>query len=306
MTSIPTSSNVTQDAPGAARSREGHEAHIARLRVAMRRLIQSCASRQAITPECVYAYAALHLTTDSGIPIAPAAHHVLWVKLLCDPAITKLLLIAPPESAKTTWVISAFVGCYIGIWPERSVIIGSTSGPVAEKRSLSLRVSVESRAWQATFPRVSRAIGLPWKTNEWSLARDGMPHAGRLHPTVGAYGTGGSVVGSRADLVIADDLLDYANTGTQFQRQFVERWFHSVLLSRRKSQTGKVVVVGTAYHHDDLYEHLKADGSWVVCHIPLLSDTPEVYATVSYPDDYTGQRLGESIGDTRALGQALA
>jgi hypothetical protein len=270
----------------------------------LRQSIQRAKTLGNLTPEVVAAYAALHLTTDDGTPITPAAHHWLWLKLLCDRRIRKLMIIAPPESAKTTWAISAFVGCSIGFWPEQSTIIGSTSGAVAEKRSLSLRAMVESDRWQATFPDVrpvKATAGLKWSTEEWSLAPDGSPHAGRLHPTVAAYGTGGSVIGSRADLVLADDLLDFDNSRTEHQRTTVETWFHNSLLSRRKSRVGRAVLIGTAWHHDDLYAKARREGGWVVCHIPLLSESESVYAMLTYPDDWPHERLGSPLANASAV-----
>lgn len=270
----------------------------------MQTAIQKAKSQERLTPEIVAAYAALHLTTDDGAPIAPAEHHRLWLKLLCDERIKKLLIIAPPESAKTTWALSAFVGCHIGFYPERSVIIGSVSGEVAEKRSLSLRAIIETPTWQTTFPGVLpvRAVkGLKWDPAEWSVAPQGIPHSGRLHPTVAAYGTGGSVIGSRANMVLADDLLDFDNSRTSHQRELVETWFHNSLLSRRKSRVGRAILIGTAWHHDDLYSKARREGGWVVCHIPLLSESENVYAMLTYPDDWPYERFGEPVGNARLM-----
>lgn len=277
---------------------------VATVREGLRSVVRHAVREQRMTAAAVTAYAALHLTTDNSQPIIPAAHHRLWLELLCTPEITQLLIIAPPESAKTTWILSAFLGLHVGIWPERSVIIGSATGPIAEKRSLSLRATVDSPNWRTTFPTVQRANGLPWKTNEWSLAPNGSPHPGRLHPTIAAYGTGGSVIGSRADLVVADDLLDQKNASTSYQRDFVEEWFDRSFLSRRKSKTGRVVVVGTTWHHDDLYARLLKKGGWVGVRLGLLSESNEVYATLSYPDGWKGPVLGERIGETMAEPEA--
>lgn len=250
------------------------------------------------------AYAALNLTDDDGLPITPAAHHWLWLKLLCDERIKKLLIIAPPESAKTTWTILAYLGCRIGFYPEQSIIIGSVTGPVAEKRSVSLRTAIESAEWQATFPEIepclSTSSGLRWTTTEWSVAPNGNPHPGRMHPTLAAYGTGGSVIGSRADLIVADDLLNFENSRTAHQRDLVEEWLHNSLLSRRKSRTGRMVMIGTAWHHEDIYSKARREGGWVVCHIPLLSDGNDVAATVSYPDGWKYEMLGEPVGKATA------
>jgi len=267
----------------------------------LRRSIQEAARARTVTAEAVIAYAELLLADDHGRPITPAPHHQLWVRLLCDEHIKKLLIIAPPGSAKTTWAISAYIGCRIGIFPEQSVVIGSASGAIAEKRSLSLRTMTETAEWQATFPGVARAGGMKWDPVEWSLAPNGKPRAGRLHPTVAASGTGGPVIGSRADVVVADDLLDFENSRTARQRGLVEQWLHNSLLSRLKSRTGRAVVIGTAWHHDDIYAKARKEGGWVVCHVPLLSDGERVYATISYPDNWPYERLGEPIADAQAI-----
>lgn len=275
----------------------------------LRAIIARARAQKTITPDAVYAFAALHLRTDSGAPIEPAPHHELWIKLLCDWRIKKLLIIAPPESAKTTWVISAYLGCKVGLFPESNTIIGSVSGPVAERRSLSVRGLVETPEWQATFPGVlpvTASDGLKFGTTEWSLAPNGQPSSGRLHPTIAAYGTGGSVIGSRADEIIADDLLDEDNSRTAHQRGLVERWLHTSLLSRRKARVGRIVVVGTAWHSDDLYAKARREGDWVVCHMPLLTEGEAVWADLSYPDDYTGPMLGEPVVDPIATEQEIA
>lgn len=250
------------------------------------------------------AYAELLLRTDDGRPITPAAHHWLWLTLLCDERIRRLLIIAPPESAKTTWLISAFAGAYVGVWPERNIIIGSVSDEVAEKRALSLRAMVESPAWQAVFPGVlpvKASVGLKWTTAEWSVAPGGQPRAGRIHPTVFAVGRGGSVIGSRADLLIGDDLLDFDSTRTQHQRQMGEAWIHNSFLSRVKARTGRAVIIGNAWHADDYYAKARREGGWVVCHMGLLGDGADVYATLTWPDGWPAEaRLGEPVGQAEA------
>ncbi len=247
-----------------------------------------------LSPEVVAAYAALHIVDDDGLPIIPAHHHWLWLKLLCDENIRQLLIIAPPESAKTTWVITSYVGCFVGFYPESNVIIASSSGGTAKTRSISLRATIESAAWRATFPGVVHARRLSWEMMEWSLAPEGDPKPGRLHPTVSAYGTGGSIEGSRADLLIGDDILNEENTRTAYQREVVKHWAHTAFFTRSKSGRGRKIIVGTAKTHDDLYAELRSSDGWVVCHTPLLSPTDEVYATLSYPNDWPYPMLGEA------------
>lgn len=270
-----------------------------RRRERLRAMVQDAARRRVLTPETVIAFAALHMTVDDGRPMEPAAHHRLWLTLLCDRRIRRLLLIAPPESAKTSWVI-AYLGCRIGIWPEDNVILGSVANSVAEARSLALRAMVLSDEWRLTFPGVlpvkAAAGGFTWETSRWTLAPGGKPRVGRLHPTISSYGVGGSVIGSRADEAIGDDLLDFDSTRTQAAREKDKTWAHNSLISRVKSRVGRVLIIGNQWHQSDMYGAFEDQGDFVVCRIGILSDTADVYAQLTYPDSWSGPMLGEPIG----------
>ena len=266
----------------------------------LRKVVQEANRNKQVTPEAVEAYAELHLQRDDGESIKAAAHHRLWLRLLCDEQIRKLLIIAPPESAKTTWAILCYVGCLIGIFPEKNVIIGSATAELAIKRSLSLRAMVTKPEWRDTFPGVSPIYaadgGLKWSTQEWSLAPEGKPFPGRLHPTVSAYGTGGTIEGARADLVLGDDLLNFEMARSPTEREKTEGWAHASFLSRRKSRVGRAVIIGTSWHPEDYIARTRAAGDWVVCHISLLGDGEDFYATLTYPDKWDGERIGEPVG----------
>lgn len=240
-------------------------------------------------------WAGLHVRNEeTGRPIRPAAHHWLWLTLMCDPTIQRLLITAPPESAKTTWAM-AYLATSIGYRPERPRIIASSTGAVATRRSLAVRTAVDGEAYRETFPGVERAKGLQWEAHGWSVAPGGRAYPGRIHPTLSAYGTDGPVTGSRAAEIVADDLLDERNTRTPYQRGLVYRWIHNSLLSRVMAQVGRVIVIGTVWRHDDPYDRLKRLPGWVWCNIPMLSDGPEVRATIYYPPDHPGQRLGQVV-----------
>jgi hypothetical protein len=247
-----------------------------------------------VTATAVADFAYLHITDDYGLPIEPAAHHWLWLQLMCNEEIKKLLIIAPPESAKTTWLL-AYMATHIAFYPEWPRIMAAVSGEVAIKRSQSLRLLMESAEFQVTFPDVQRAAGLKWTQEEWSVAPDGRPRPGRIHPTLFATGVGGGIIGSRARLAVGDDVLDNENTRTAHQRDLVNHWLHNSFLSRRMSRVGRSIVIGTAWHHDDSYARMRAAGDWVVCHVPLLSEETAVFANVFYPETYKGPKLGAAV-----------
>lgn len=247
-------------------------------------------------PAVVEAYAGLMLKNEVGESLRAAAHHKLWLKLLCDDQIKRLLIIAPPESAKTTWAVSSYLGAKVGFFPERSWILASVTETVAEKRTQSIRMTTERKEWQRLFPGMARAHGMTYVGKEWSIAPGGRPRPGRIHPTMSAYGVGGSITGARADEILVDDVLDRDNTRTAYQREEVFNWWHNSLLSRRKSRVGRVVVIGTSWHEDDLYSRLRRSGDFVVCRIPLLSEGEDVYAELEYPTWWDLPMLGEEDG----------
>lgn len=254
---------------------------------------------EIVTPETVALFAWLFMTDDEGQPLAPAKHHWLWLELLCDLEIKRLLIVAPPESAKTTW-LAAYIGTQIAFWPERPRIYGGSAGAVASRRTLAIRTMLTSPGFQDVFPEVQRANGMSFEAHQWSMAPNGQPHPGRIHPTLSAYGTDGPVTGSRAREAVGDDILDEGNTRTAYMRDHVHKWLHSSFLSRLVARHGRALIIGTSWHHDDPYERMKKDGSWIVCHIPMLAEQDEVYASITYPEDWEGRRLGKPVADPRA------
>jgi hypothetical protein len=213
---------------------------------------------------------------------------------MCNPEIKRLLIIGPPESAKTTWAL-AFMACNIAFHPESNNIIGSIDAETAMKRSMTIRSLVESETWKSLFPDISAASGMKQEQAEWSIARNGVATQGRLHPSMRGYGTGQAIVGSRADLLVGDDLIDYNLSRTIGMRKFVKEWFHNSFLSRLKSG-GRVILIGTAWNAADLYADIRQSGEgWVICKTSLLQDGP-CYAELYYPDNFIGQMLGNAEG----------
>ena len=250
----------------AASSKSSLMSTVQQVNLALAETLRRKRREQQLDPQAVQTFAALNFMDDGKAPITAAPHHRLWLELVCDERIKKLLIIAPPGSAKTSWM-SAYLATYIGFHPERSVIITSVADDVAEKRSLMLRSLTETDTWKYLFPDAPKSEKGKYEQKEWTLGNS----VGRIHPTVRSYGTNASIIGSRADLILADDILDGENTYSQLQREKVETWFHTTLITRLK-QNGRIIVIGTQYNAQDLYAHLRKDPTWTVCHVPLISD----------------------------------
>jgi hypothetical protein len=259
-----------------------------------------------MTPEVVEAYAGLLLRTETGVPIRPAPHHRLWLQLLCDDRIPELLILAPPEAAKTTWIVSAWAGCRLGFFPEQPIIICSATGPIAKRRTLSLRNQTQTISWQSAFRNVRRADSMMWRMEEFALAPDGTPFPGRIHPSAAAFGVDGSITGARGRIIIGDDIITRINAKTAYQRTQVKEFVHSTLFPRLMAQgepgeaagVSRKVLIGTPYNPDDIYAELIDTGRYVVCSTPLLGTEASLertpyYATLTYPDSWPYDTLGE-------------
>jgi hypothetical protein len=65
-----------------------------------------------------------------------------------------------------------------------------------------------------------------------------------------------STRGAHPQLVVLDDVLERQNTLTQYQRDKSWRYFQGTLMPMNAKQ---VIVIGTAFHYDDLLHRLKPD-----------------------------------------------
>lgn len=266
----------------------------------MRDNLRAVKTSGVVTPEAVAQFAYLHFTNEENLPIVPAVHHWLWLNLFCDLNIKKLLIVAPPETAKTTWLL-AYAGCNIAVRPQLPRIITSASGATAVTRSESLRTLFQSESVRETFPEVLPVSGMSNRAESWGLADYGIPRKGRIHPTMRAAGQTGPIIGGRAHEVYGDDILDEENTLTAWKRDKVHTWIHRTLLTRLRARVGRAIMIGTPWNHDDAYARIRAAGNWVICHTPLLSDTDEVSATITYPRNWKGQMLGRPLMEAAQL-----
>ncbi len=89
-----------------------------------------------------------------------------------------------------------------------------------------------------------------------------------------AAGTRGSIIGRRADLVIVDDPIgNQAQADRPADRERIWDWYRSDLATRLKPK-GRILIVMTRWHEDDLAGRLKqhTDDGWRVLKLPALAE----------------------------------
>jgi predicted phage terminase large subunit-like protein len=211
-----------------------------------------------------------HRTKD-GRPLVPQPFHEEWLRALTDDSVERLLLIAPPGHAKTTYA-SVVAPCWLlGHAPEKHVVLVSHAAAEAYLRSVAVRDTFAHNEYhQAAFPGVEPDWEKGWGEAEWFLQR---ANRGDPQPTFAAMGVFGPITGHRADLLILDDPCDLENTSTRNMREKVWRWWIEAAVDR-VDPGGRVVCIMTRWCEDDLAGRFIAQGGWRVMEYRAHPDRP--------------------------------
>lgn len=206
----------------------------------------------------------------TGNRIRLAKHQRNWCHDLDDNA--RLVLMAHLESSKTSILNVARILFELGQNNDlRFILVGSTSA-LPEKVGDSVRKYIEtSEALHRVFPGLKPSI--PWNSGAFTVQRETQSK----DPSVQCVGLGGHILGSRADRIIGDDIVDYENSRTPHRRQEVINWWNADLIGRL-TKNGRAWVLGTAWHpgpeNPDLLHWLEQNG-WTTKRYAVLDEKGE-------------------------------
>ena len=94
-----------------------------------------------------------------------------------------------------------------------------------------------------------------WSSSAFTIDRDDL---NIKESTVQAVGLFGSILSKRADIIIADDVINQQNSESEEQRRKVKDWFYTTILPCLVPG-GRVIYVGNVWHADDLISNLLKD-----------------------------------------------
>ncbi len=197
---------------------------------------------------------------DSGQ--APARHHLEILRALeavTSGEIRRLMLLLPPGSAKSTYASRLFPVWWMVQHPRSAVIAACHTARLAEDFGRSVRGLVVAH---------SARLGLELRGDARAAGRF-VTEAGGEYFAIGAQG---AVTGRRADLVLVDDpIRSFADAESFSAREHLWEWFRSELVTRLKP-AGRIVLVMTRWHCDDLAGRLIEHGGWSVLRLPALAE----------------------------------
>lgn len=197
--------------------------------------------------------------------------------------VRRLLVMMPPRMGKSELASGHLPHWYVGLYPNRNVILASYAAAVASVFGRRNRDMMSVWGPRLFGKRVSDRVQA---AGEWEL--DG--HRGGML----AKGIGGDMTGRGMHLGIVDDPIKNAEeAGSRIVRDSVWDWYTSTFYTRLEPN-GVVIVIQTRWHIDDLAGRLMRDAAdggeqWRVVKFPALNDAGESL----WPERWSAERLVE-------------
>lgn len=238
--------------------------------------------------------------TEALLPFGqtPARHHIKIIErlgALSRGEVDRLMILAPPGSAKSTYVSQLFVAWFLAQHPRSAVIAASHTAELAERFGRRVRNLISEHATLLGYGvAADNAAAGRWETNNGS--------------EYFAIGVGGAVSGRRADLLLIDDPVrgrQEADSALISGRTW--DWWNSDALTRLKPG-GKVVLVQTRWSEDDLggrlEDEMAAGGAqWEILRLPMLAEINDPLGRAPgemlWEEWYTADMLAQAQRDTR-------
>lgn len=213
-----------------------------------------------------------------------AAHHdMIAAKLeaVAEGTVDRLMVNMPPRHGKSELASRRFPAWLLGTNPEIEIVVASYNADKAREFGYEVRDIVRSAEYRALFPGValkedSRAADR-WNTDAGGSFR--------------AVGIGTALTGRGADVLLIDDpIKDDEEADSELRRERIWSWYSSVAYTRL-SPGGRVIVIQTRWHEDDLtgrllVEQAKGGDKWDILELPAIDSKGNALWPDRYPIEY--------------------
>ena len=168
----------------------------------------------------------------------------------------------------------------LGRNPGLRVRIVCATGAIAAERARFLRDAIdETYRVRAVFPEL--APGMPWASTSFTIVRP----ANAIGPSVTAYGVSAGSTGTRADLLVCDDVVDVRALHNGGERRRVADYFENNLMNLLEPD-GRFWGLFTPWHGDDLNARLKKNGAFKLFRKAIGADFEPIW-----PEKWSVERL---------------
>jgi hypothetical protein len=190
----------------------------------------------------------------------PRHHRLLLARLeqIAAGATDRLMVLMPPGSAKSTYASVLFPAWWFHRHPRSSVIAASHTADLAAHFCGQVRNLVSEHPALGYKLSADSHAGFRFRTSE----------RGEYY----AAGVRGPITGRRADLVLIDDpIKSHAEADSAAHRDALHAWYRSELTTRLKPG-GRIVLIMTRWHQDDLGGRLEGEDDWTILRLPALAE----------------------------------
>ena len=212
-------------------------------------------------------WAEIALARDHQVP---AKHHLLLIQELEQVTrgeIARLMLLLPPGSAKSTYASVLFPAWWFSQHPTSSIIAAAHTAGLARHFGKSVSGLIEEHS-----ARLGYGIQPGASADRFTTSLGGQYYT---------TGVRGAITGRRADLLLVDDpVKSQADADNAASRERLWRWFRSDL-STRLRPGGRIIVIMTRWHPDDLGGRLLDSDEWRVLRLPALAEANDPLGRVA-------------------------
>lgn len=182
-----------------------------------------------------------------------------------------------------------FPAWYLGRNPDHYVVAATYAQDLADDFGRKVRNQIADPGYQRIFP----GVGLKQDSASSRRFHVTLPNDAVVTGQNGAYfavGVGGPLTGRGAHLLLIDDpVKNREDADSEISRRKMKDWYTSTAYTRLMPG-GRVVVIQTRWHMDDLSGWLLEDHAhegWVVLNLPAISDDGQPL----WPEQYSLEAL---------------
>jgi hypothetical protein len=236
----------------------------------------------------------------------PSWLHESMVYELSDP--NRLLVNVPPEHAKSTVLTVNYAVYRICMDPNVRIVIASQTQTRAKEFLYSIKQRLTEPQWAKLQQVYGPSEGYKATADQWTQDRIYLERSsGEKDPTVQALGIGQQIYGTRADLIILDDIVTTSNAH-EWEKQM--NWLQKMVVTRL-GKNGKLIIAGTRVSSVDFYKELRNPDHWAQGRSPFtylcmpavleFADEPEDWVTLWEASDRPWDGEDETLPDEDGL-----
>lgn len=261
------------------------------------KLLLARAEASRVDPVAHFAF--VMKTENTGAALQALPHQRLTIQFIQRNRWCVVMM--PPGGSKTFCTVNQSLYWLGQDRSARGVYMGKTEAVASKPLMMTKNYIEESLELRLAFSQLkpSKRSSEPWTNSQITVDRP----MGIKDPSIAAIGLGTTAVGSRLNFAIVDDIHDQLNTINKEQMDKTYDSVSAVVMKRLDPQSGRLVVVNTAWHEEDTPHRLMRSGTPTLC-VELDGD---VYMS-GVPRDHWKQyglrpKHGKGIDQTPRVGE---